>query len=88
MAWKRRYNKRVVSLEFNRLIEYYQKAEEIHQPEESSSKGMKADLVLKTTTEMKKIVVNRKKVMPAYLSMLGRWMVRIRPLLWVSSMKM
>ncbi len=46
--------KRVVSLEFNRLIEYYQKAEEIHQPEESSSKGMKADLVLKTTTEMKK----------------------------------
>ncbi|WP_286844905.1 MULTISPECIES: DEAD/DEAH box helicase [unclassified Proteiniphilum] len=30
--------KRVVSLEFNRLIEYYQKAEEIHQPEESSSK--------------------------------------------------
>ncbi|MDR0421411.1 MAG: DEAD/DEAH box helicase [Proteiniphilum sp.] len=33
--------KRVVSLEFNRLIEYYRQAEEIVEPEEKSSKGRK-----------------------------------------------
>lgn len=35
--------KRVVSLEFNRLIEYYRQAEEIYEPEERSSKGRKGD---------------------------------------------
>ncbi len=35
--------KRVVSLEFNRLIEYYRQAEEIYEPEERSSKGRRED---------------------------------------------
>lgn len=36
--------KRIVSLEFNRLIEYYREAEEIYEPEErSSSKGRRED---------------------------------------------
>lgn len=35
--------KRVVSLEFNRLIEYYKQAEEIYEPEERSSKGRRED---------------------------------------------
>lgn len=35
--------KRMVSLEFNRLIEYYQQAEEIVEPKEGSSRGQKGD---------------------------------------------
>lgn len=35
--------KRVVSLEFNRLIEYYRQAEEIYEPEERLSKGRRED---------------------------------------------
>lgn len=35
--------KRVVSLEFNRLIEYYRQAEEIYEPEEKSSRGKRDD---------------------------------------------
>jgi len=35
--------KRMVSLEFNRLIEYYQEAEEIFEPKEGSSRGQKGE---------------------------------------------
>ncbi len=35
--------KRVVSLEFNRLIEYYKQAEEIYEPDDRSSKGKRDD---------------------------------------------
>jgi len=35
--------KRMVSLEFNRLIEYYQQAEEIDEPKEGSSRGQKGE---------------------------------------------
>src|SRR5690606_5229595 len=35
--------KRIVSLEFNRLIEYYQEAEEIYEPEDYSSKRKKGE---------------------------------------------
>lgn len=36
--------KRIVSLEFNRLIDYYKEAEEIYEPEERSSKGRRDDI--------------------------------------------
>lgn len=46
--------KRIVSLEFNRLIEYYKQAEEIYEPEERSSKGRREDTWTDRTSRRQK----------------------------------
>jgi len=66
--------KRIVSLEFNRLIDYYQQAEEIYEPQDVSSKRTyKEEFRNKKGNDGKMVHAIRKKDMPVCLLTWGKW---------------